>query len=121
MNLFVKQYLKHIKSSPDYDFMIDQKYIYEEDFGSFSTNEYLLMWFIVENLNDNKPIVYLLKLLGKEYRDLIFKIYQTTWKKYKPSLNWADECEKEDTYENYKQFIKDFCGDYYFKLLPEKI
>ena len=60
--LFASSMIKHIKQSAEYDDLMTEKNKYPEEFGQFSTPEYLLMFFVVKEINKGVPFVKLLKL-----------------------------------------------------------
>jgi len=124
--VFAKSMINHLKQSAEYDNLIAEKHKYPEDFGCFNTNEYLLLFFVVKEINKGVPFVKLLKLLGKNYKDFLMSLYRESFKTIKKKdiktskYRWADIEDDDGTYDDLRSFIKNHCGDW-IEFMPEML
>ena len=122
--LFAKSMIHHLKQSAEYNDLIEEKHKYPKEFGQYSTPEYLLMFFVVKEINKGVPFVKLLKLLGKNYKDFLMSLYRESYKTIKQKdiktskYRWADIDEDDGTYDDLRTFIKQYCGDW-IEIMPE--
>jgi hypothetical protein len=68
--LFAASMIQHLKQSPHFDDLMEEKNKYPEEFSMFSTNQYLLLFFVVGQIKKNVPFVKLLKLLGTDFTSI---------------------------------------------------
>ena len=121
--LFASSMIHHLKQSAEYNDLIEEKHKYPEEFGMFTTNEYLLMFFVVKEINKGVPFVKLLKLIGTNYKHFLMSLYRESYKTIKQKdiktskYRWAD-IDDDGTYDDLRTFIKDHCGDW-IEIMPE--
>jgi len=115
--------INHLKQSNEFDDLMTEKNKYPEEFGMFSTPEYLLLFFVVKEIHKGTPFVKLLKLLGKDFKIFLMSLYRESFEKTKKKdiktyrYRWSD-IEDDGSYDDLRSFIKEFCGDY-IEFMPE--
>ena len=114
---FALNMINHLKQSNEFDDLMTEKNKYPEEFGMFSTPEYLLLFFVVKEIHKGTPFVKLLKLLGKDFKIFLMSLYRESFEKTKKKdiktyrYRWSD-IEDDGSYDDLRSFIKEFCGEY---------
>ena len=122
-SLFALKMINHLKKSNEFDYLMEEKNKYPEEFGMFNTNEYLLLFFVVGQIKKNVPFVKLLKLLGTDFKVFLMSLYRESFEKPKKKdiktyrYRWAD-IEDDGSYDDLRSFIKEYHNDW-IKLMPE--
>jgi hypothetical protein len=66
--LFAASMIQHLKQSPHFDDLMEEKNKYPEEFSQFSTPEYLLLFYVVKEIHKGTPFFKMLKLLGTDFK-----------------------------------------------------
>jgi len=120
---FALNMINHLKKSPEFDDLMEEKNKYPQEFGMFSTPEYLLLFYVVKEIHKGTPFVKLLKLLGTDFKMFLMSLYRESFKKTKKKdiktyrYRWAD-IEDNGSYDDLRSFIKEYCGDW-IQIMPE--